>query len=204
MCLFPAMSNRCAYILLKIVVGVGLLLIFAGFMSQKVFAQPSESPADESAATQGASEEEKASGETKKTDKLPFGKNDGKFPLPTKDNAGPDTSALLRQMLVLVVIILVLGGGCWFVMKKGLPRFRMAGSSTRPRDISVLETTYLPSRQTLYLVQVGAKKLLLASGKDGLQMLADVTDGFPETPTDEEFRNVLDKQDDGLDGGQTA
>ena len=40
------------------------------------------------------------------------------------------------------------------------------------------------------------------SGKDGLQMLADVTDGFPEQPTEENFQDVLSKQDEDRNGGQ--
>jgi len=163
-------------------------------MSSKVLAEAVESPAVESPATQKAPEAEKASDAASKTGVLPFGKKAGDSPLGTRNNTGPDTSALLRQMLALVVVILVLGGACWFVLKKGFPRFRMAGTS-QARDITVLETTYLPSRQTVYLLQAGSKKLLLAGGKDGLQMLADVTDGFPEQPTEDDFQDVLSKQD---------
>jgi len=194
------MSDRCAYILLKIVVGIGLLLVFAGFISQKAFADAPQSPAVDSPATQPAVEKEIPSGPASKTDAIPFGKKSGDSPLGTLHNTGPDTSALLRQMLALVVVIGALGFACWFVLKKGLPRFRIAGPA-RPREITVLETTHLPSRQTLYLMQVGSKKLLLAGGRDGLEMLADVTDGFPEQPTDENFQSVLShKHTDGSEG----
>jgi flagellar biogenesis protein FliO len=194
------MSDQCANILLKVVVAAGLLLVFAGVMSGKVFAESVESPAGDTPTSQQASEKESDSDAATKTNVLPFGKKDDQSPLDL-DNNGMDTSALLRQMLALVVIILVLGGACWFVLKRGLPRFRMAGSS-RAREITVLETTYLPSRQSVYLLQVGSKKLLLAGGKEGLRMLADVTDGFPETPTDDDFRDVLSKQDAGRNEGQ--
>lgn len=195
------MSDQCANILLKVVVGIGLVLIFAGFMTQKVFAETAESPSAESPATQNTSTQGQSSDATEKTNVLPFGKKDDKSPLGTLNNNGPDTSALLRQMLVLVVVILVLGFACWFVLKKGLPRFGMAGAS-RAGEITVLETTYLPPRQRVYLVRVGSKKLLLSGGKDGLSMLADVTDGFPETPTDENFQAVLSRQDDGRNEGR--
>lgn len=172
-------------------------------MSSTVFADVENTPPADSPATQSSSEKETTPETTSKMEVLPFGKKTGDLPLVTLNNNGPDTSALLRQMLALVVVILVLGGACWFVLKKGVPRFRMGGSS-RPREITVLETTYLPSRQTVYLVQVGLKKLLLAGRKDGLQMLADVTDGFPEQPTDENFQAVLSKQDAGGSEGQVS
>lgn len=170
-------------------------------MANQAFADAPPSPAVDSPATQPAVEKEIPSGPVSKTDAIPFGKKSGDSPLGTLHNTGPDTSDLLRQMLVLVVVIGVLGFACWFVLKKGLPRFRIAGPA-RPREITVLETTHLPSRQTLYLMQVGSKKLLLAGSRDGLEMLSDVTDGFPEQPTDENFQAVLTKQDEGPRGGQ--
>ena len=196
------MSDRCANILLKIVIGIGLVLVFAGFMSQKVFAQAVESPAETAPASQPAVADDQKSDATSDSASLPFGKKDGKSPLGTLPNNGPDTSGLLRQMLALVVIILVLGGGCWFVMKKGFPRFGIP-CTNRPGEITLLETKHIPPRQKVHLLQVGAKRLLLASGKDGLSLLADVTDGFPEKHTDEEFQDVLEKQDVGRNEGQS-
>ncbi|MBN1943962.1 MAG: flagellar biosynthetic protein FliO [Phycisphaerae bacterium] len=160
-------------------------------MSSKVFADATKTPQPGSQATSQPAEETSDS-----SLKSIFGKNSGGSSLGTRKDAGPDTSALLRQMLALVVIILVLGVGGWLVLKKVLPRLRMAGVS-RAREISVLETAFLPSRQAVYLVQVGAKKLLLAGGREGPKLVADVTDGFPELPTDENFQAVLSKQDDG-------
>jgi flagellar biogenesis protein FliO len=171
-------------------------------MSSKVFGDGPDSSSVASPTTQKAPGKETTPDATSKTEVFPFGKKPGNSPLGTRNNTGPDTSALLRQMLVLVVVILVLGAACWFVLKKGFPRFRTPGTS-RPKDITVLETTYLPSRQTLYLLQVGTKKLLVAGGKDSLQMLADVTEGFPEQPTDENFQAVLTQQHTGGRKGDT-
>lgn len=114
--------------------------------------------------------------------------------LGTRNDPGLDTSALLRQVLALGIVILLLGGCGWLVLKKGLPRLRIS-SATRSKEIVVLETAYLPPRQAMYLVQVGTKKLLLSGGKEGLRLLADVTDGFPDRPTAEEFRAVLSRQE---------
>ena len=186
------MSQKCAYIVLKIVVGIGLLLVLAGVMSEKAFADAPQTSVAETPATQPAAPAENTAIATK-ADGILFGKKIGDSSLGTRNNTGPDTSALLHQMLALAVVIVGLGLACWFVLKKGLPRFRIAGS-TRPKEIAVLETTYLPSRQSLYLLQVGSKKLLLSGSKDGVEMLADVTDGFPEQPTEEPFQDVLSKK----------
>ncbi len=208
------MSQKCAYIVLKIVVGIGLLLVLAGVISPKAFADAPSAPAAETPAGQsaglddsstvedaatGAAAEATSAPAGEKTDGKLFGTKPGDSPFGTRPDNGPDTSALLRQVMALVVVIVGLGFACWFVLKKGLPRFRLA-SPARPKEITVMETTYLPSRQCLYLLQVGSKKLLLAGGKEGLEMLADVTDGFPERPTDEAFQDVLSKK--GLHGSE--
>ncbi|MBN1554652.1 MAG: FliO/MopB family protein [Phycisphaerae bacterium] len=174
--------------MLKIVIGIGLVLLLAGFMSNSVFADAPATPT-----TDPAVNSETPEPTTQAAGKLILVKNSDTKSLSELKNAGPDTSALLRQMMALIVVILVLGVGCWFVVKKGLPRFRMAGAA-KPKDVSLLETTYLSPRNVVYLLQVGAKKLLVTGGKEGLRLLADVTEGFPQQLTDEEFETVLDRK----------
>jgi len=50
-------------------------------------------------------------------------------------------------------------------------------------------------RQPVYLLAVGSKKLLIACGKDGPRLLADVTAGLARSAgCDENFADVLDNQ----------
>lgn len=182
------MSNLCAYPLAKTAAFVGLLIILAALMTSLASADsPASAPANPPT-TQQASEDS--------ADPVhrPIPKNEnGQLPLNTLKSTGPNTTTLLHQMLALVIVILVLGGACWYFLKKGLPRLRVAGSG-RSKNVSVLETTYLHSRQSVYLLQVGTKKLLVTGGREGLRMLADVTDGFPERETEEDFQAVLDRE----------
>ena len=94
------------------------------------------------------------------------------------------TSDRLRQMMAMVLVILVLGGVSWLVCKKFLPRLK-GSAGFKGRSIKILETTYISPRQPVHLLQVGSKKLLIAGGKEGLRMLAEVTD---------DFSSVLDQQ----------
>ena len=96
-----------------------------------------------------------------------------------QNDEGPaplDMSKLLWQMLAYVLVILVLGGAMIFVVKRVLPKFRMV----RGKSISVVETIYLGPRQSVYLLQVGRQKLLIAGTRERISMLAEVTEAFPE------------------------
>ncbi len=87
---------------------------------------------------------------------------------------GYDTTGLLWQMLAATVVILVLGILAFVVVKRLLPKIgRTAG-----KRISVLETVYLQPKKALHLIQVGSRKLLIASSPEGLVRLDDVTDAF--------------------------
>ena len=86
----------------------------------------------------------------------------------------PDTTGLLRQMLAAIVVITILGILAYIVVKKLLPKI---GRATGKR-ISVLETVYLQPKKALHLIQVGSRKLLVASSPEGLVRLDDVTDAI--------------------------
>lgn len=116
-------------------------------------------------------------------DKPLFGKKSPGKPLHTVDDTS--TSDKLRQMLAMIVVITILGGICWVVCKKFMPRLK-GPAGVKGRAVKILETTYIAPRQPVHLLQVGGKKLLIAGGRDGLKMLADVTD---------DFSSVLDEQD---------
>ena len=105
-----------------------------------------------------------------------------------KDKEHVDTSSLLHQMLAMVVVIALLGGVSWYVMKRGLPKLKGVGS----RRVQVEETTYLASRHSLHLVRVGSRRLLVASGREGVRSLGDVSDAFQTDGADEGFRKALE------------
>ena len=107
---------------------------------------------------------------------LPRDRPQGNRPFLTEDSAS--TRDLLARMLAAMVVIVLLGVLAIIVIKRVLPRI----SRIRPggKRISVLETAYLGPRQSVHLVQVGGRKLLIASSKDHISMLADVTSGFEQ------------------------
>lgn len=97
---------------------------------------------------------------------------------------GPSTRDLLARMLAAMVVILVLGVLAIVVIKRVLPRI----NRIRPggKRVSVAETVYLGPRKSLHLVQVGGRKLLIASTKEQISMLADVTGGFEQILEDKQ------------------
>lgn len=81
-------------------------------------------------------------------------------------------SELFYKMLLSVVLVIALGGALIYVSKKVLPRF------TNPpgKQIQIIETTHIAPRKGLHLVQVGIRRLLIASTNEQITMLADVTE----------------------------
>jgi len=82
--------------------------------------------------------------------------------------------SLVWQMLATTLVILVLGGLAIFLVKRVLPKI----ARTTGRRISVLETAYLGPRRAVHLLQVGSRKLLVASSPEGVRKLDDVTGAF--------------------------
>ncbi len=94
----------------------------------------------------------------------------------------------------MVVVILVIGVVAWVVLKRLLPRWKIAGGQRRVR---VLETTHLNPRQAVVLLQVGQRRLLVASTRERISMLADVTDGDEAASAD--FAATLEEAGQTLD-----
>lgn len=95
------------------------------------------------------------------------------FSAPSHNGSG-DLTGLMWQMLAAALMVLAVGALAFFVLKKLLPRISR-GSHKR---ISVLETAYLGSRKAVHLLQVGSRKLLVASSPEGVVRLDDVTSAF--------------------------
>ena len=70
-----------------------------------------------------------------------------------------------------MLVITVLGIACYVVIKRVVPRLaRPAG-----RNVRVLETACLDRDKRIHVLGVGTEKFLVASGRGGVTMLADVT-----------------------------
>jgi flagellar biosynthetic protein FliP len=89
-------------------------------------------------------------------------------------NGGLGNSELFLKMLFSVVLVLGLGGAALYLSKKVLPRVTQASG----KEIHILETAYLGPRKALHLVEVGDRRLLLASTNDAITMLAPVGEAW--------------------------
>jgi len=197
LCIAYGMSNRSIYINGYWLAAVVLLLVITTVTTNTALAENPGPAASEAVSPQ--------KGETKLANRPIYGdngpknaKNAQKTPkLPAKSigtRGDPNAGGLVRQMMALVVVILALGGVGWVVSKKVLPRLK---GQARPggKAVRILETTYISPRQPVYLLAVGSKKLLIACGKDGPRLLADVTAGLARSAgCDESFADVLDNQ----------
>jgi flagellar biosynthetic protein FliO len=78
---------------------------------------------------------------------------------------------IFYKMLLSVIVVIALGSGVIYVSKRVLPRF----TNLPGKQIRVIETTHIAPRKGLHLVQVGVRRLLIASTNEHITMLADVT-----------------------------
>ena len=92
-----------------------------------------------------------------------------------------DISMPWTKMLASLMILIALGVVALIVTRKVLPRIRPGAG----RNLRVIETTYLAPRQAVHLVQVGTRQYLLASGKDGVTLLTEVSATFEEHVQDQ-------------------
>jgi flagellar biosynthetic protein FliO len=81
-------------------------------------------------------------------------------------------SEIFYKMLLSIIAVITLGIGVIYVSKKVIPRF----TNLPGKQIRVIETTHIAPRKGLHLVQVGARRLLIASTNENITMLADVTE----------------------------
>lgn len=114
----------------------------------------------------------------------------GRKPFSLGEHSGDGAPNPLSELLAMVVVILLIGVVAWVVLKRLLPRWKIAGGQ---RKVRVLETTHLNPRQAVVLLEVGKRKLLVASTRERISMLADVTDGDEAAPAD--FAATLDEAD---------
>ena len=91
-------------------------------------------------------------------------------------------------MIGIVAVILVLGVGGLWVVRRLAPRIQQR----RGRHIAVVETACLGPNRNVHLLKVGDRDLLIASTREHISMLADVTgavgDSFEDTIAREGIR----------------
>ncbi|NBB95036.1 MAG: hypothetical protein GVY16_04775 [Planctomycetes bacterium] len=194
------MSNRCAYtdvrrslILasLAILAAAGTLFAVEADMEVATPPQPeSQTTAHEAGPSPQDSETDR---QTEATKRPAFQRKP--LPLPeTSDSKRP--ANLMSELLATAVVIVLLGIVTWIVLKYLLPRCRR---TTPTRNIRVVETTNLNTRQAVVLVEVGTRRLLLASTRERVSMLADVSDAGTETSGD--FAAQLAEAEDADEAG---
>ena len=76
------------------------------------------------------------------------------------------------KMLLSVSLVAGLGIAAVYVLRKVLPRI----SNLPGKQIRVVETAYISPRKGIHLIQIGARRLLIASTNETITMLSDVTD----------------------------
>lgn len=88
---------------------------------------------------------------------------------------------LFVKMMLSVGLVLGLGGAALYVSRRVLPRVTHAPG----KEIHVLETAYLGPRKALHLVEVGGRRLLIASTSDHVTMLTTVNEEWLDLPKTE-------------------
>ena len=77
----------------------------------------------------------------------------------------------LWQMLGMVAMIAVFGAGGLWIVRRLVPKIQQR----RGRNIAVLETACLGPSRSVHLLRVGQREFLIASTREHISMLADVT-----------------------------
>jgi len=87
-----------------------------------------------------------------------------------------DDDGLLGRMVAYGTVILLLGGAALFVARRYLPRARPAGG----RGVRVTDSVYLAPRKQLHVLEVGPQRFLIASCRDSVTMISELTSSFSE------------------------
>ena len=94
--------------------------------------------------------------------------------LPTLSDS--DQPGYLGRMLAYALVVLVLGAGAAVLVRKYRPRGRAAGG----RKMRVVDSMFLGPRKQLLVLEVGSRKFLVASCRDSVSPIAEITDSFSE------------------------
>lgn len=112
----------------------------------------------------------------------------GRFTRQVSEFGSTGSDSPLWRMLGMLVVVAVLGGlALWFV-RRVMPRIQQS----RGRNIAVLETASLGPHKSVHLLRVGQKQFLVASTRERISMLAEVTDA--DTDAGDDFASKLAAQ----------
>ena len=89
-----------------------------------------------------------------------------------------ESTGLAWGALASVIVILVLGAAAFVVLRKLSPRIGIR----RGRELALVETIYVGPKRAVHLLQVGNRRFLLGSQREGVSMLAEVTEPFTAEP----------------------
>ncbi len=89
-----------------------------------------------------------------------------------------ESTGLGWRVLASVVVILVLGAAAFVVLRKLSPRIGIR----RGRELAIVETIYVGPKRAVHLLQVGNRRFLLGSQREGVSMLAEVTEPLAAEP----------------------
>jgi len=104
----------------------------------------------------------------------------GKLTRQTSEFGKTGATDPMWQMIGMVVVVAVLGIAAVWVFRRVGPRIQH-----RPgRNIAVMETAYLGPQKSVHLLRVGQKEFLVASTRERISMLADVTDSADSADAD--------------------
>jgi flagellar biogenesis protein FliO len=84
----------------------------------------------------------------------------------------PGGREFFYKMLASVSLVIAFGVAAIYVSRKLLPRI----ANLPGKQIRIVETAYIAPRKGIHLIQVGARRLLIASTNETITMLADVTE----------------------------
>jgi len=97
-----------------------------------------------------------------------------KLPSLLEDESG----GFIWRVLASVLVIIALGAAAFVVLRKLSPRIGIR----RGRELALVETIYVGPKRAVHLLQVGNRRFLLGSQREGVSMLAEVTEPFTAEP----------------------
>jgi len=148
-------KKKIVVFLITVALGSGVLLLCSG-----------QSHTDETKLVLAEGETEENNSKTK-TDSL-F-ENDSDFSMSKKDR--PSTRELFFKMIVSVLLLVALGAGAIYVSKRlGAKITNLPG-----KKIRIAETVHLGPRKAVHLLEIGNRRLLIASTNENITRLADLT-----------------------------
>jgi flagellar biosynthetic protein FliO len=89
-----------------------------------------------------------------------------------QQSAIPGGREFFYKMVLSILVVAAFGVGAIYLSKKLLPKL----ANHQGKQIRVIETTYIAPRKGIHLIQVGSRRLLVASTNETVTMLADVTE----------------------------